>query len=96
MRPLPRSLHANRRAVLIDSNIVRVLCRLVGAAYNGETRRKRWAPRNGHGADPAALASRVQLSVARPGRAGRHSLHLEERRMPHRQVVRNGAGSDRW
>ena len=36
------SLHANRRAVLIDSNIVRVLCRLVGAVYDGETRRKRW------------------------------------------------------
>ena len=36
------SLHANRRAVLIDSNIVRVLCRLVGAEYDGETRRKRW------------------------------------------------------
>ena len=36
------SLHANRRAVLIDSNFVRVLCRLVGAAYDGETRRKRW------------------------------------------------------
>ena len=36
------SLHANRRAVLIDSNIVRVLCRLVGSEYDGETRRKRW------------------------------------------------------
>ena len=36
------SLHANLRAVLIDSNIVRVLCRLVGAAYDGETRRKPW------------------------------------------------------
>ena len=36
------SLHGNRRAVLIDSNIVRVLCRLVGAEYDGETRRKRW------------------------------------------------------
>ncbi len=36
------SLHANRRAVLIDSNIVRVLSRLVGVAYGGETRRKRW------------------------------------------------------
>lgn len=36
------SLHANRRAVLIDSNTVRVLCRLVGVAYDGETRRKRW------------------------------------------------------
>ena len=36
------SLHANRRAVPIDSNIVRVLCRLVGAPYDGETRRKRW------------------------------------------------------
>ena len=36
------TLHANRRAVLIDSNIVRVLSRLVGSAYDGETRRKRW------------------------------------------------------
>ena len=36
------SLHANRRAVLIDSNTVRVLCRLVGSTYDGETRRKRW------------------------------------------------------
>lgn len=36
------SLHANRRAVLIDSNTVRVLCRLIGAEYDGETRRKRW------------------------------------------------------
>ncbi len=36
------SLHANKRAVLVDSNIVRVLCRLVGTSYDGETRRKRW------------------------------------------------------
>ena len=36
------SLHANRRAVLIDSNFVRVLCRLVGSPFDGETRRKRW------------------------------------------------------
>ena len=36
------SLHANRRAVLVDSNIVRVLSRLVGVAHDGDTRRKRW------------------------------------------------------
>ena len=36
------SLHANRRAVIIDSNIVRVLCRITGKPYDGETRRKRW------------------------------------------------------
>ena len=36
------SLHANRRAVLVDSNVVRVLSRLVGAPYDGETRRTRW------------------------------------------------------
>lgn len=36
------SLHANQRAALVDSNIVRVLCRLVGTPYDGETRRKRW------------------------------------------------------
>lgn len=36
------SLHAGRRAVIIDSNVVRVLCRLVGVGFDGETRRKRW------------------------------------------------------
>ena len=36
------SLHANRRAVIIDSNVVRVLCRVVGQPYDGETRRKGW------------------------------------------------------
>lgn len=36
------SLHGSSRAVLIDANIVRVLCRLTGAEYDGETRRKRW------------------------------------------------------
>lgn len=36
------TLHANRRAVLIDSNVVRVLSRLTGATHDGETRRKRW------------------------------------------------------
>ena len=36
------SLHANRRAVIIDSNIVRVLSRVTGKPYDGETRRKKW------------------------------------------------------
>ncbi len=36
------SLHAGVRAVIIDANVVRVLCRLVGAPYDGETRRKEW------------------------------------------------------
>jgi A/G-specific adenine glycosylase len=36
------SLHAGRRAVLIDSNIVRLISRLVGAPFDGDTRRKRW------------------------------------------------------
>ncbi len=50
------SLHGNTRALIIDSNVVRVLSRLVGAPYDGETRRKRWlrelsdelTPHDGH------------------------------------------------
>jgi len=36
------SMHAGRRAVIIDSNVVRVLCRLIGSDYGPETRRKTW------------------------------------------------------
>ncbi len=28
--------------MIIDANVVRVICRLVGEPYDGETRRKRW------------------------------------------------------
>src|SRR5262245_48567175 len=34
--------HTNSRAVIIDANVVRFLCRLVGYEYDGETRRKAW------------------------------------------------------
>jgi len=34
--------HTDARAVIIDANVVRFLCRLIGYQYNGETRRKRW------------------------------------------------------
>ena len=36
------SLHRNRRAFLMDANVVRWLCRMVGVAWDGETRRKEW------------------------------------------------------
>jgi A/G-specific adenine glycosylase len=36
------AFHTNRKAVLIDSNIARFLCRLLGKDYDGETRRKKW------------------------------------------------------
>ena len=36
------SLHCGQRDVLIDANIVRWLCRLVGRPMDGETRRKQW------------------------------------------------------
>jgi len=36
------SLHGGRRAVLIDANVVRWLCRLLDRPMNGETRRKQW------------------------------------------------------
>ena len=36
------SLRKNRRAAIIDANIVRWICRMVGASSDGETRRKKW------------------------------------------------------
>src|SRR6266545_2502553 len=36
------SLHRGRRAVIVDSNIVRWLARMTGKAYGPETRRSRW------------------------------------------------------
>ncbi len=36
------ALHGGTRASIVDSNIVRLLCRLTGQEYDGETRRKRW------------------------------------------------------
>jgi A/G-specific adenine glycosylase len=34
--------HGGQRAVIVDANVVRLLCRLVGTAMDGETRRKKW------------------------------------------------------
>jgi A/G-specific adenine glycosylase len=36
------SLHMGKRAVLIDSNVVRLLARLTGNKRDGETRRRPW------------------------------------------------------
>lgn len=36
------SLHVGRRQVIIDANVVRWLCRMLGIAANGETRRQSW------------------------------------------------------
>lgn len=36
------SFHAGKRAVIVDANVVRWICRLVDRKCNAETRRKRW------------------------------------------------------
>lgn len=36
------SLHRNRRATIVDANVVRWICRLVGEEAGPETRRQRW------------------------------------------------------
>ena len=36
------SLHGGSRGVLIDSNVVRWICRMLGREFDGETRRKKW------------------------------------------------------
>jgi len=35
-------LHGGKRAIIIDSNVVRWLCRMVGVEMTGETRRQSW------------------------------------------------------
>ena len=36
------SLHMNTRAVIIDANVVRWICRMTGEKYTGELRRQKW------------------------------------------------------
>jgi A/G-specific adenine glycosylase len=36
------SFHGGKRAVIIDANVVRWICRLIKHPMNGETRRKKW------------------------------------------------------
>ena len=36
------SFHGNRRAVIVDANVVRLISRMVGRDYGPETRRDRW------------------------------------------------------
>ena len=36
------SMHGNVRAVIIDTNTVRIMCRVTGRVSSSETRRKRW------------------------------------------------------
>lgn len=34
--------HGGRRAVIVDANVVRWICRMLDTEYDGETRRKKW------------------------------------------------------
>jgi A/G-specific adenine glycosylase len=34
--------HGGKRSTIIDANIVRLICRITGNPYDGETRRKKW------------------------------------------------------
>ena len=36
------SFHAGQRSVIIDANVVRLITRMTGDEYDGETRRQRW------------------------------------------------------
>lgn len=69
------SLHANRRAVIVDANVVRVLCRLVGMSWDAETRRKAWiwvladrlTPEHDFRAYNYALLD-LAMTICRPGK----------------------------
>lgn len=34
--------HGGKRATIVDANVVRWLCRMIGEPYDGETRRQKW------------------------------------------------------
>jgi A/G-specific adenine glycosylase len=36
------SFHCGKRAAIVDANVVRWICRMIGYPYDGETRRKKW------------------------------------------------------
>jgi A/G-specific adenine glycosylase len=57
------SLHAGKRAVIVDANVVRWLCRLTGQVYDGETRRKRWLLTLADSLTPRTGVRRYNLSV---------------------------------
>ncbi len=69
------SLHGETRAVIVDSNVVRVLCRFLGVPFDGETRRKKWVeealehltPENDFRAFNYALLD-LAMQVCRPRR----------------------------
>ncbi len=67
--------HGNERAVIIDANVVRWLCRIVGARRDSETRRKKWLfdladrltpTRNWKAYNYALLDFTMQICAARP------------------------------
>jgi len=69
------SFHGKKRAVIIDANVVRWICRFTGAPYDGETRRKPWVrayadaltPKRAYQAyNYAILDFTMQICKARP------------------------------
>ena len=69
------SFHLNRRAVLIDANVVRWLCRMVDRPMHGETRREKWLieladsltpQRHAKAYNYAILDFSMQICAARP------------------------------
>ena len=69
------SLHAGRRAVIIDANVVRWLCRMTGSLMHGETRRQLWVreladaltpPRAFRNHNYAVLDFTMQICAAKP------------------------------
>ncbi len=57
------SLYAGRRAVIIDSNVVRWICRMLDRPMDGETRRKRWLREDADALTPHERVSDYNYSV---------------------------------
>ena len=78
-----RTFHANERDVLVDANTTRLCCRLTGASYDGETRRKPWVralldrltPQRNHGEFNYALLD-FTMAICRPRGALCHECRV--------------------
>ena len=77
------SLHRNKRAVIVDSNVARWLARMTGRPFDGETRRKAWVleladdltPKKGFRAYNYAVLD-FTMQVCRPKRPTCHACPL--------------------
>jgi A/G-specific adenine glycosylase len=85
------SLHGGQRAVMVDANIVRLVCRLLATPYDGETRRKQWLREAVDSLTPAADFQRFNYAMLDLADAVCRPRHPRCRECPLLSQCRTGA-----